>query len=463
MSVRRSLIILTAFAVAVPVVANSLRTTQEAAEETARVQAAATMQTFVVQEGTVLVSIPAVGTIEAEETAGLSFLTGGQVEQILVQEGDYVEAGTPLVQLKNRAQVITFEQANLNYETAVRQYQDLLVVDEDEIAIAEANLNSARGAYTGIATAISAEDIAAAELQYQQAVTALNGAIQARGEASPELSDEAIALMDAKIGAATFDAETARLQLEELRSSNDGELGAAGARIAQAERELERAKVGASEYDLAQAQISIDLASARLDQAQLGYDRTILTAPFAGVISNINIEVGQRVSAGAPVLELVDVTPLSIVGEIDEIDVRAVAEGLPAHVEMDALPNVALDAEVLQLASAGTEESGRVSYEIRLRLNSADARIRPGMTAEANIITEQLEDVIAVPNRYVQIDRERNVFFVNILMPDNTLQPRDVSIGTRGDDYTEIVSGVQLGETLAFNPENITADSLFGG
>jgi HlyD family secretion protein len=463
MSVRRSLIILTLFTLAVPVAASTLRANQQAAEETARIEAVAAMQTYTVQRGTVFVTIPAVGTIEAEETAGLSFLTSGQIEQILVQEGDFVEAGTPLVQLKNRAEVIAFEQANLNYESAVRQYQDLLVVDEDEITIAEANLNSARGSYTSVANAVSPEDIAAAELQYQQALVALDGAQMARYEASPELSEEALALLDAKIGAASFDAETARLRLEDLRSSNSGELGAAGAKIAQAERELEQARAGASEYEIAQAQISIDQAAAQLDQAQLNYDRTILRAPFAGVISGLNIEAGQRVSAGVPLVELVDVSPLSIVGEIDEIDVRAVEEGLPAQVEMDALPNSLLDAEVMQLASAGQEQNGRVSYEIRLHLNSADARIRPGMTAEANIIVQQIAEVMTVPNRYIQLDRERGVFFVNVLMADDTLEARDVTVGTRGDDYTEILSGVQLGETLAFTPQNTTPESLFGG
>lgn len=463
MSVRRSLIILTIFTLAVPVVASTLRANQQAAEQNARIQAVAAMQTYAVQRGTVFVTIPAVGSIEAQETAGLSFLTSGQVEQILVQEGDYVEAGTPLVQLNNRAQVIAFEQANLNYETAVRQYEDLLVVDEDEIAIAEANLNSARGSYTSVANAVSPEDIAAAELQYQQRITALEGAQKARYEASPELSEEALALLDARIGAASFDAETARLRLEELRSSNNGELGAAGARIAQAERELERAKAGASEYDLAQAQIAIDQASAQLDQAQLNYDRTILTTPFAGFVTGLNIEVGQRVSAGVPLVQLVDVTPLSIVGEIDEIDVRAVEAGLPAQVEMDALPNTILAAEVIQLAAAGQEQNGRVSYEIRLQLNDMDGRIRPGMTAEANIIVQQIADVISVPNRYIQLDRERGAFFVNVLLPDDTLEVRDVTVGTRGDDTTEILSGVQLGEVLGFTPQTTTPASLFGG
>lgn len=452
MSVRRTLIILIIFTLAMPAVASVLRSNQQAADTVARVEALATLETYVVKQGTILVTIPAVGTIEAEETAGLSLLTSGQIEEIFVQPGDYVEAGTPLMRLKNRIQVIAYEQANLNYESAVRQYEDLLVVDDDEIAIAEANLNSARGSYTSVANAVSPEQLTAAQLQYEQAQVALDGAQKARYEASPELTDEALALLDARIGEASFNAEAARLRVENLGSSNSGELGAAGARIAQAERELERARTGASEFELAQAQIVIDQATAQLDQAHLAYDRTILTAPFTGVVATMDVEVGQRISAGIPLVNLVDITPLSISGKIDEIDLRLVQEGLYAQVEMDALPNMILDAEVTQLGTSGRNINGVVSYDIDLKLDTADARIRPGMTAEANIIVEQINDVLTVPNRFIQLDRDRSAFYVNILMPDDTLQQREVTIGTRGDDNTEILSGLQTGETIAFTP-----------
>ena len=462
MSVRSVLIILALITLALPVAASILEANQQEANEIARVQTLAALESHVVQSGTVIVTIPAVGTIEAEETARLGFLTSGQIEEIFVNPGDYIEAGTPLLRLKNRAQVIAFEQANLNYEVAVRQYEDLLVIDEDAIAIAEAILNSARGSYTSVADAVSPETITSAELQYEQAVIRLDAAQKARYEASSELTDEAITLLEAQIGEASFNAETARLRLENLRTSNAGELGAASARIAQAERELERARAGASEFELAQAQVSIDQASAQLDQAQLNYDRTILTAPFSGVIATIDVEIGQRVSAGLPIVNLVDVSPLRINGEIDEIDLRLVEQGLPAQVEVDALPNNILDARVTRLAAAGQNQNGVVSYDIELELNSVDTRIRPGMTAEANIIVEEINDVLTVPNRFIQFDRESGTFFVNILGADETLQQREVTIGTRGDDFTEIESGLQAGETVAFTPQ-VEVPAFLGG
>ncbi|MBZ0295532.1 MAG: efflux RND transporter periplasmic adaptor subunit [Anaerolineae bacterium] len=464
MSVRRSLIILTILTLLLSVGMAFLLADEDARAETSREETLAAMQTYTVQQGTVLITIPATGTMKAREVSNLSFLASGQVDQILVQEGDYVEAGAPLVELKNRSQVITYEQANLNYEAAVRKYEDLLVVDENDIEIAEANLNSARGSYTSVADSVSDETIAAAELQYEQAQIALQAAQRARNEANPDLDEAAVTLMDARIGEASFNAEIARLRLEDLRSANQGELGAAGARIAQAERQLEQVRAGASEYDVEQAQVAIDQAEAQLDQAKLSYDRTILTAPFAGTVATINLEPGQRISAGVPVVQLVDVTPMHLSGEIDELDLRQVSVGQPAQVELDALPNITLDATVSFLSSSGNTENGLVRYAIELELDASDERIRPGMTAEASIIVEQVPDVIVVPNRYVLQDQEQGTLYVDILMSDGTVLSRTVTIGTRGDDYTEILSGLQPGETVAFMPQQRRSGlGLFGG
>jgi HlyD family secretion protein len=463
MSVRRSLILLTLVSVLLPVGVFLMSSQQEARQEANRIQTREATQTYTVQQGIVLITVPAIGTIRAQQVVDVSFLVSGQVAEIPVHDGDYVEAGTPLIQLKNRAQVIRFDQANLSYETAVRQYQDLTTVDENDLKVAQANVQSAQGQYSGVANAVSPETVQAAQLQYDQALVAVDGAQKARQNASPTLSDESIALLDAKVGEATFNAEIARLHLEDLQSSNSGELGAAGARINQAQQQLAQVQAGASQFDLDQAQVTIDQAQMQLDQAQLNYDRTILIAPFAGVVSGLNVEVGQRINGGVPLVQIVDVTPMTLKGTIDEVDLRQVSTGMDAQVEMDALPNTLLDASIDQIAPAGTAQNGLVSYDITLNLNTLDDRIRPGMTAQANIIVQQENNVLIVPNRFVQEDREHGTYSVNILMPDDTLQPRTVTIGLRGDDYTEIKSGLKASEIVGFLPPQKASAGPFGG
>ena len=127
------------------------------------------IQLYEVQRGTISLSVSALGVIEAHQASALSFLASGRVAEVFVQRDDYVVAGDPLVRLENDLQRIAYEQASLNLERAELDLQDLQTIDENAIRVAEANLNSAWGAYRSIQNAISSEDLRAADLAYEQA------------------------------------------------------------------------------------------------------------------------------------------------------------------------------------------------------------------------------------------------------------------------------------------------------
>ncbi|MCA9904129.1 MAG: efflux RND transporter periplasmic adaptor subunit [Anaerolineae bacterium] len=408
------------------------------------------LQTYVVSRGRAARTVPAYGSIQAEEVIDLSFQASGQVVEVLVEDGDRVQAGDALIRLDSRAQYASYAQANLNYELAVRQLEDLQTPDDDAIRQAQANLQAAQSAYTGVATAVSDADIAAAALRYQQAQEALTAAEEARRYANPgRQSEETIALMDAQIGEASFNAEIARLQLEELRTANRGELGAAGAQIAQARAELERAQAGPSDYDIEQAQNTIDQAQIALDQARLSYERTLLTAPLAGIAANLKVGVGQRIGAGTTVLQLVDVTPISFKGEVDENDIQQIDVGMPAQVELDALPGLLFEGTLSWLAPQGRDESGIVVYDVEIQLGTDDVRVRPGMSADAAVITDEAGDTLLVPSQFVRTDPDSGRTFVDVLLADGELEARAVTLGIRGDSSVEIVSGLREGEVIA--------------
>ncbi|MCC6616150.1 MAG: efflux RND transporter periplasmic adaptor subunit [Anaerolineae bacterium] len=408
------------------------------------------LETYVVTRGRAAHTIPAYGSIQAEEIVDLSFQAPGQVVEVLVDDGDRVQAGDALIRLDSRAQYASYAQANLNYELAVRQLEDLQMPDDDAIRVAQANLQAAQNAYSDVSNAVSDADLAAAELRYQQAQTALTAAEEARRYADPgRQSDETIALMDAQIGEASFNAEIARLSLEELRTANHGELGAAGARIAQARAELERAQAGPSDYDLEQAQNAIDQAQIGLDQARLSYERTMLTAPVDGIVANRSAGVGQRIAAGTTVLQLIDVTPIGFKGEVDESDIQQIAIGMPVQVELDALPGQPFDGALTWLAPQGRDEAGIVVYDVEIELNTDDARVRPGMSADADIITNEVGDALLAPAQFVRTDAASGRTYVDVLLEDGKLQEREVTLGLRGDSSVEIISGLSEGETIA--------------
>lgn len=460
MRVRRSIIVLFLLMLLIPVIAFGVRANRQADQETTVTE----LQTTVVQRGIVEVTVTALGTIEADQSASLSFTTPGRVQDVYFQVGDYVLAGDVLARQIDETQRIAVEQAQLAVDLAVIQRDRLLGgPDAGQIQIAEANVEAAEAAVAAVANAVTPEDIRAAELAYQAAQQAVADAVQARATASGGQSDAAYALLDARVGEASFNAEIARMQLESLRTGTTGQLGAAYARLEQAQLELERLQAGATQVEIDRAEAQIAQAQLNLEQAQQALDRMQITAPFDGFISAQTIEVGAIAAPGLPALTITDIDPLRLIVQVDEIDIRQVREGMTARVSLDALPGVDFPAVLEQIALISSSDAGIVSYDVRVLLEQADdPRVRAGMTAEAAVVVDRRENVLIVPNLYIRLDRTNNLAFVSVVNAAGQLEEVEVTLGLQGEEVSEITGGVPEGAVVGVD---LAGDSLsiFGG
>jgi HlyD family secretion protein len=457
MSVRRSLIVLTLVALGLPAAIFGMGANQMQASQ----QTASTIQYSTVQRGDVRVDVTATGVIEADDVVNLSLTTAGKVAELFVKEGDYVLVGDPILRRENDAERLAHERALLALQVAQVRLDDILApVDEDDIRVAQANVDAAWGAYADIDSAVSAEDIQAAQLRYDQAMQAMRDAERAR-QIAGGLSEEEFTLLEAQIGEASFNAEVARLQLEDLRSANQGDLGAAYARVQEAQRKLEQVMAGPTDAEIDRARVAVEQAQVEVSQAEEKYNETLLVSPAEGVISNIETEIGELVTPGSTLVELTDINPLHITVEVDEIDIRQIEIGMPAQVELDALPGALLEARLTDVALFGREEDGIVSYDVDIDLASNDERARVGMTAEASITVEEKRDVLVIPNQYIRLDRGRGQAFVNIQRPDGTLEEVEIRLGLQGQDTSEVLSGLNEGDVIALDLSD--RFSLFGG
>ncbi len=456
MSVRRSLIFLTFLTLVTPAAALGTMTYLDA--QAAESEANTSLQFYTVQRGSVQVLVSAVGTIEAEETVNLAFTVPGRVTEVFVQPGDYLLAGDPLVQLDSSTQQVGYDQAVVALQQAQLAMDELIApLDAGELAVAQANVDAAWGAYVSISNAVSPEQIAAAQLSYAQAQQALVDAETAR---TAGIGGGTIA--EARVGQASFNVEIARLQLQSLQNGNPAALGAAAARAQQAEAELERLQAGPTQAQIDQAQISIDRAQADVDQAQAELDRTVLVAPFEGIVSAVNAEVGVLIAPNAPIVQLTDVSPLALTVQVDEIDVGFIREGMSATMALDALPGEQFPAQLQQIALVGQNINNIITYEAQVTVQADDPRIRVGMTAEASLVVERRDDVLVVPNIYIRLDRRTDQAFVNLVQPDGSMREVEVTLGLRGEDVSEVVSGVQEGQVLGVDLTGDTLDSIFG-
>lgn len=445
MSVRKSLFFLSLLLIGVPMLllwrSQSPRTSSE--------NPLGNVQIYTVDLGDVEFVVSAVGQIEADQVVNLSLLTGGRVAEIFVVQNDFVAKDTPLLRLENETQRLAYEQATLELQKAELQYSQLLApIDEDAIALAQANLDNARAQYNSIANSVTSDDIRAAELTYQNWIQTYNALIALRDRAPGGYGGTAYNTYDAQAGAASFQAEIARLQLEQLRNSTSPQLGAAGARIRQAEAELARVQAGAQPVQIQQQEILLRQLQERVTRAETAFYRTILTAPFEGVISAQNIEIGALITPNIKIMELTDISPLWVTIQVDELDIRLLKEDMPATVTLDALSDVEIPAILEDIAPIGQNINGIVSYNVRLALTSDDPRIRIGMTTEANIIIESRQNVITVPNAYIRRDRN-NRAFVNIVDGNTIRRDIPITLGLIGQTVSEVTEGLKIGDVIA--------------
>lgn len=418
----------------------------------------------VVGRGDVVSVVSAVGEIEADEIVDVSFTLPGKVAEVFAQPGDYVEEGDLLMRLENDVQRIAYDRAMLNLETREIELDDLEgPVDARDIRIAEANVDAAYGNYQSASQTASAAEIAAADLQVEQAQAAYDAAVERRQTGGEFELQEEVDLADAQIGEASFNLQIARLNAQDLRTGDGAAAYAAFLAYEQSLAELDRVLAGPDPILIEQAQVRVEQAMAAMEQAEASLRKTEVRAPFTGYVTDVYFEPGALVGSGTIVLQMLDVDPLSVTVQVDEIDIGQIDPGMDVRVEVDALPDQFLDARLEKIALTGRQtQGGIVNYEAEVLLDEVVPGVRVGMTAEANIIVNQASNVIAIPNAYIRLDRSTGQAFTNIVDDQNDVVEIPISIGLRGEDFSEVIAGLSEGDIIAADLSGNQL-SFFGG
>jgi HlyD family secretion protein len=192
------------------------------------------------------------------------------------------------------------------------------------------------------------------------------------------------------VAAATGQRDAAEAQLNLLLA------GAKPEQITVAEAGVEQAQAAVTEAELAlaqaetaitQAEAGMTQAQAAVDVAQEALDQMTLTAPFAGTIGSVTVELGELVAPGVPVATLADFSGWQIkTTNLNELDVVAVEKGLPVEISVDALPDETLTGTVTDIADTSALVQGDVTYVVTIDLEPRpDLPLRWGMTVFVNI------------------------------------------------------------------------------
>lgn len=129
-----------------------------------------------------------------------------------------------------------------------------------------------------------------------------------------------------------------------------------------------------------------------------------LTAPIDGTVTTINIASGEKAMDGSELIAITDYAKLSVVVQVDELDIPTVEMGMPATITLDALPNKEFKGTVTKIAKEDTASNGVSLFDVTVGLTTSEG-VLAGMSAEVSVTTAEKKDVLIVPIEAVQ---ERN-------------------------------------------------------
>lgn len=217
-------------------------------------------------------------------------------------------------------------------------------------------------------------------------------------EAQRLQSQAALESAQAKVLQAQATAQEARSQLarfEEVRKLSGGKVPS------QQDLETAEATLKRAQADEASARAQVAQAKATLDANRTDLAKAVIRSPINGVVLVRSVEPGQTVAASfqAPVLFTIaeDLTRMELHVDVDEADVGQVKEGQKATFTVDAYPDRPFPARTTQVRFGAKSAEGVVTYEALLTVDNADLALRPGMTATATIVVDEIENALLVP------------------------------------------------------------------
>ena len=209
-----------------------------------------------------------------------------------------------------------------------------------------------------------------------------------------------------------------------------------------------RAQAAACEAARAKTEVS----QSRLDVALASLDRTRLTAPFAGIVAEINGEVGEFVTPSPvgiptpPAIDLVDINCLYASAPIDEVDAPGIRVGMPAKISLDAFPKRKFDGKVRRVAPYVREvekQARTVDVEVDFADPEDTRNMLPGYSADIEVILDERKSVVRVPTEAILEGNKVLVFTA-----DKLLEEREIETGLSNWEFTEVVRGLEAGDKV---------------
>ena len=210
---------------------------------------------------------------------------------------------------------------------------------------------------------------------------------------------------------------------------------------------------------------SAEISMQNLQDAMNNYT---ITAPISGTIIEKDAKVGDAVKAGDTLCIVYDLSYLEMSINVDELQISSISVGQQVQITADAVPDKTYVGTVTRVSMKGTANGGTTTYPVTIRIDDTDG-LRPGMNANAEIVVAEANNALVVPNAavvrgsYVLVTKDSP----SAANADTTMEAPEgfvyvpVKTGVSDDDYTQIVSGIQEGDTIGYDPSSVSSDSYY--
>lgn len=396
--------------------------------------------TATVTKGDITTHITASGNLSYPDTQDVRLEVGGTVSEVLVKAGDIVKEGDVMVKLGDS------------------EIQDSIKAYEVSIANLEISLEKVVNKYRQLIYPYTYKTFA---IDIPESVASINEAVRKVTDAQAKLT-------------AANGADQSAAAADELRSAlQDLEAATITLTFGQGDGIFQRAATGAISltgtkfWDLRSAQLDIDSAQAQLDKAEndlasakADLDKTVIKAPFDGLITSVPVTDGAIMNKGNVAVTMTNPDNLEADVLVNENDIFNVKINGTANVEVDAAEGLIVPATVTYIEPTATIQSGVVSYSVKVELtksagNATFTNLREGLSVTVNILKESHQNILLVLSK--AITRKGTTASVQLVKADGTVETRVITTGSNDTKNTEVVQGLSEGDKVLLTTTTSTA------
>ncbi len=380
-------------------------------------------QIVTVQSGDLTIDITADSNLALSVREDLPFRTAGFVNEVLVAEGDAVATGQVLASLDTISLELEVEEMEAELGIAENDFRQItypytyhtLVFD---VPTSIADIRDAQRQLT------EAQEVLEIGLSFDQYWDVWNNLRQAQDnltEAKSYLTRGYGADVFAWAPAEASKGSTAKDVSDQIYSIEDY-------------------------WELREMELEMEIAQLDLDKANNDLAGAVIVAPFDGVITEVSVSHGKKVSSGTVAVQIADPDKFEVEVKVTETDIFQIKLGGGAWVQVDVLPGVSFPAKVTRISPTATIESGVVNYKVKVEIESAaDYQLREGLTVTVNLVLEERNNVLLVPNE--AITHQGDETYVQVLK-DGVIEPCLITTGISNCQYTEVTNGLSEGNQV---------------